>query len=251
MEASVVLCPHAAKRLIARGVAAHPLVAHAVAEGTVVVTLGTTNAYVADELLGKAIDHGAFAAGVIDDRWNINARIGEAKEIVIQGGAAVEVEAEALLSSLGPDDVIIKGGNALDPFGTVGVLMASPTGGTVGRYVASALARGVGIVIPISVGKSIHASIADLALQMGSKRIELAAGLPSGIYPLTGHVVSEIEALELLYDVHATHVASGGIGAGAGSVSLLLEGEADAVREAFAFIESLGGEEEPVVQGRK
>jgi hypothetical protein len=250
MKGSAVLCPHAAKRLIARGVAAHPLVAHAIAEGTVVVTLGTTNAYVADELLGETIDHGAFAAGVIDDRWNINARISEAKAIVIQGGRQVEIEAEELLASLGPDDVIIKGGNALDPFGTVGVLMASPTGGTVGRYVAPALARGVPIVVPISVGKSIHASIADLALQMGSQRIELAAGLPSGIYPLIGHVVSEIEALNLLYDVDATHVASGGIGLGAGSVSLLLEGEADAVREAFAFIESLRGEEEPIVQGR-
>jgi len=171
MKASAVLLPHASKRLIARGVAAHPLVAHAVAKGSVVITLGTTNAYVADELLGKTIDHGAFAAGVIDDRWNINARISEAKEIVIRGGAMVEVEAGELLSSLGPDDVVIKGGNALDPFGTVGVLLASAVGGTVGRYVAPALARGVPIVIPISVGKSIHASIADLALEMGAKRI--------------------------------------------------------------------------------
>ncbi len=251
MKASVVLLPHASKRLISRGVAAHPIVKHAVGEGTVVITLGTTNAYVANELLGGPIDHGAFAAGVIDDRWNINARISEAKEIVIQQGEVVDPDAEGLLASLGPDDVIIKGGNALDPFGTAGVLLASPVGGTVGRYVAPALARGVPIVIPISIGKSIHGSIADLALEMGSKRIELASGLPSGIYPLTGHIVSEIEALELLYDLRATHVASGGIGAGAGSVSLLMDGDNDAVREAFMFIESLASEEEPIVQGRQ
>ncbi len=251
MKASAVLAPHAAKRLIARGVAAHPLVTHAMTEGTVVIALGTTNAYVADELLRETIDHGAFAAGVIDRCWNINARIGEAKELVLQGGKSVDVEADKLLASLGPSDVIIKGGNALDPFGTVGVLMASPTGGTVGRYVASALARGVGIVIPISVGKSIHTSIVDLSLQMGSKRTELSTGLASGIYPLAGHVVSEIEALDLLYEIEATHVASGGIGKGTGSVSLLMEGEANAVRDAFSFIESLASEEEPTVQGRQ
>jgi len=251
MKASVVLSPHAAKRLIGRGVAAHPRVTDALARGTVVITLGTTNAYVADALLGEPIDHGAFAAGVIDDRWNINARIKEGKEIVLQGGSAVEIEPKTLLASLGPEDVVIKGGNTLDPFGVVGVLMASPTGGTVGRYVASALARGVDIVIPISVGKSIHASIADLSQEMGSQRIELADGLPSGIYPLAGHVVSEIEALGLLYGVHATHVASGGVGPGRGSVSLLLEGTANAVREAFSFLESLKDEQEPVVQGRR
>ena len=251
MKASAVLLPHASKRLIARGVSAHPMVRHAMAEGTVVITLGTTNAYVADELLGRTIDHGAFAAGVIDDRWNINARIAESKEIVVRAGEAVDVEPEELLGSLGPDDVVIKGGNALDPYGAVGVLMASASGGTVGRYVAAALARGVPILIPISVGKSIHTSIAELSLRMGSKCIELSAGIPSGLYPLTGHVLSEIEALELLFDVQAMHVASGGIGRGAGSVSLLLEGEEAAVRQAFAFAESLAVEEEPVVEGRK
>jgi hypothetical protein len=251
MKASTVLLPHASKRLIARGVAEHPIVKHALSSGTVVITLGTTNAYVADALLGEPIDHGPFAAGVIDDRWNINARIGEAKEIVLRQGKRIEIEPEELLPSLGPDDVVIKGGNALDPFGTVGVLMAAPNGGTVGRYVPSALARGVPLVIPISVGKSVHASVADLALEMGSKRIELAAGLASGLFPLTGHVVTEIEALALLYDIRASHVASGGIGRGAGSVSLLLDGEPDAVRAAFDFIASLADEEEPEVQGRR
>jgi len=251
MKASAVLLPHASKRLIARGVSVHPLVRSAMTEGTVVITLGTTNAYVADELLGRTIDHGAFAAGVIDDRWNINARIAEAKEIVLRYGEAIEIGPEEPLASLGPHDVVIKGGNALDPYGAVGVLMASSSGGTVGRYVAPALARGVSIVIPISVGKSIHTSIAELSLRMGSKRIDLSSGIPSGLYPLTGHVLSEIEALDLLFGVQAIHVASGGVGPGAGSVSLLLEGEEDAVRQAFAYVESLAGEEEPVVEGRK
>jgi hypothetical protein len=251
MKASVVLNATTAKRLIAQGVAAHPLVSAALSQGTVIVTLGTTNGYVASELLGSPIDQGAFAAGVIDDRWNINARLGEATDLVLKNGQQIPFDEKTVLGALTAGDVVIKGGNALDPFGIVGVLMAAATGGTVGRYVPMAQARGVDIVIPISVAKSIHASIVDLTLEMGSRKIELAMGLPSGMYPLVGHVVTEIEALALLFSVHATHVCSGGIGVGQGSVSLLIEGEESAVRAAFARVEELSRLPEIPVEGRR
>jgi len=250
MKAYAVVKPSAAKRLIAKGVVAHPIVQRALQEGTIVITLGTTNAYVAAELLGEPIDHGAFAAGVIDDRWNVNARIGEAQEIVLVRGSRAEMDPDELLQSLGAGDVIIKGGNALDPFGTVGVLMAAATGGTIGRHVPAALARGVDIVMPISVAKSIHTSISDLAPQLGSQRMALGDGLACGLYPLVGTLVTEIEALGLLYSVEAAHVASGGVGPGIGSVSLVLEGDEDDVSRAYALLSALADEQEPLVQGR-
>jgi hypothetical protein len=250
MKAHVVLAPAASKRLISMGVKAHPLVQEALIAGTIVVTLGTTNAYVAAELSGEPIDHGVFAAGVIDGQWNINARINDACELILREGHREEIEQEELVSSLGVGDVIVKGGNALDPFGVVGVLMAAETGGTVGRYVPLAQARGVDIVVPISVAKSVHASVTDLALHMGSRRIELGEGLACGMYPLIGHVVSEIEAIDLLFGVEATHVASGGVGPGVGSVSLLLEGEKAEVDKAHSFLCELKGETEPIVEGK-
>jgi len=251
MKASVVLNPTTAKRLIAQGVAVHPLVSAALSQGTVIVTLGTTNGYVATALSSAAIDQGAFAAGVIDDRWNVNACLGEATDLVLENGVQVPFDEESVLEALTAGDVVIKGGNALDPFGTVGVLMASPTGGTAGRYVPTAQARGIDMVIPISVAKSIHTSIADLALEMGSRKIDLAMGLACGMYPLVGHVITEIEALAMLFDVQATHVCSGGIGIGKGSVSLLIEGEEAAVRSAFARIEELSLLSEIPVEGRR
>ena len=251
MKASVVLNPSTAKRLIAQGVAAHPIVAQAMRRGTVVVTLGTTNGYVASELLGDPIDQGAFAAGVIDGRWNVNARLGEATDLVLKDGVQIPFDEKAVLGDLAAGDVVIKGGNALDPFGTVGVLLAAATGGTVGRYVPTAIARGVDIVIPISVSKSVHTSIADLALDLGSRRLELSMGLPCGMYPLTGHMVSEIEALELLFEVRATHLCSNGIGPGRGSVSLLIEGKEESVRAAFDRIQQLSKLPEIPVEGRR
>ena len=120
-----------------------------------------------------------------------------------------------------------------------------------GRYVPTAIARGVDIVIPVSVAKSVHSSIANLSLEMGSRKVDLAMGLPCGMYPLIGHVVSEIEALALLFDVHAVHVCSNGIGAGQGSVSLLIEGEERDVRAAFDCVQQLAQLPEILVEGRR
>lgn len=250
MRASVVLTQPRSKRLVAKGVAALPQVTAALERGRIVITLGTTNAYVAEELLGEPIDRGAFAAGFIDDRWNINARLGEASEIVLDGGKPIETSSEQTLASLAAGDVVIKGGNALDPEGVVGVLMGASTGGTVGRYVTTCLARGIELVSPIGLSKSIHTSIIDLSQEMGIERTELRMGIPCGIFPLHAHVVTEIDALEMLFPVRAVHVASGGVGIGAGAVSLLVQGEEAAVRNAFAFVESLPDEAAVELSGR-
>jgi len=238
------------KRLIAKGVATLRSVRTALDRGRIVVTLGTTNAYVAEELLGEPLDRGAYVAGFIDDRWNINARLGEAGEIVLDRGKPIEETPEEALAALGVGDVVIKGGNALDPEGVVGVLMGSSTGGTVGRYVASCLARGVELIAPISLSKSIHGSIAELSLEMGVGRVDLRMGIPCGIFPMHGHVVTEIEALETLFSVRALHVTSGGVGIGAATVSILIEGEEAAVRDAFALVESLRDEPDVELAGR-
>jgi len=249
MKASVVLSAAAAKRVIAKGVAELPTVKNALKKGTIVITLGTTNAIIAEEILGEPIDRGAFAAGFIDDRFNVNARLGEMDEIIIRNGEQIEIDSDELLDSLGAGDVIIKGGNAIDPSGKVGVLMASSTAGTVGRYYSMALARGVEVVIPISLQKAIHTPIDDLAREMGSGKIDLSTGLVCGMHPIVGRVVTEIDALEMLYPVQVVQIASGGIGHGAGSVSLLITGQGAAVRAAFDLAKSLSAEPDISLQG--
>jgi len=250
MKATIVLGPGASKRLIAKGVAAQPLVRRALVSGTVVITLGTTNAAVAEEVLGRPIDREAFAAGFVDDRWNLAARVSEAREIVLRKGQPVVLPPQEVVELLQVGDVVIKGGNAIDPWGTVGVLTAAKGGGTVGRYLSPALARGVDLVIPISLGKLVQTSILDLARELGSGRIDLAMGLPAGMQPLVGEVVTEVEALEILFGVSALHVASGGVGRGAGSVSLLLDGPEEGVRAAFTLATSLVAEEDPPLRGQ-
>ena len=80
--------------------------------------------------------------------------------------------------------------------------------------------------------------------------MKLRMGIPCGIFPLHGRVVTEIDALEMLFPVRAFHVTSGGAGIGAGAVSLLIEGEEAAVRDAFALVESLQDEADVELSGR-
>jgi len=64
-------------------------------------------------------------------------------------------------------------------------------------------------------------------------------------------VITEIEALESMFDVRATHIASGGIGEGLGSVSLLIEGGKEDVSAAYSLIHSLAGERESPLEGQR
>lgn len=238
-KAVVVLPPGAAKRLIARGVVALPQVQRALREGLMVVSLGTTNAYVAEEILGHPIDKARFRAGYVGEELATVPAEKRAPPLVLRRGEPVELSPEEVLAELSVGDVLIKGANALDPDGICGVFMGSETGGTVGRYAAVAMARGTEIVIPISLAKCIHAHIPSLSRVLGTQRLHFATGERVGLYPLVGTVMTEAEAVELLYAVHAEHLASGGVGPGTGAVVLLLRGDGERAKRAFGELSAL------------
>lgn len=244
-RALAVLPPGASRRLIARGVKALPQVQRALDEGWVVVTLGTTNAYVAEELLGRPLDKARFCAGYIGAELSWVAPERRGKPLVLRKGQPTELALDEAVKELGPGDVVIKGANVLDPYGVCGVFMASPMGGTVGMVAVPALARGVEMVIPISCAKSVHTSLADLALELGIGRVERAMGSGVGLFPLLGTVVTELEAVQSLYGVRALHAATGGVGPGTGAVTLLLVGEEASVERAFGELAQLAREEPP------
>jgi len=245
-KAVVVLPPAAAKRLIARGVAALPQIRAALEAGLVVVTLGTTNAYVAEELTGERVAPVAHCAGYVGRTLSVVPAARRGRELVLERGRPVELSPEEVLARLKAGDVIIKGGNVLAPDGVCGVFMASGTGGTVGRYAAAALARGVEIVIPISRLKSVHGSVPELCRALGMGRLSHTTGLSVGLYPLAGTVITETEAVELLYGVRAEHLASGGVGPGEGAVVLLLSGDEERLARAFQELSRLAEGEPPL-----
>jgi hypothetical protein len=62
------------------------------------------------------------------------------------------------------------------------------------------------------------------------------------MFPLRGHIVTEIEALEILTDVTAIQIGAGGIGGAEGAVRLLIRGTKDEVEGALEVIDTVQGE---------
>jgi hypothetical protein len=158
------------------------------------------------------------------------------------------------LSSSSADDVFIKGANAIDRLGHVGILNADPTGGTIGQALPIINARGSRLIVPVGLEKMIP-SVAEAARRLGIER--LTHGLPgpggeakTGMVPLiNADVVTEIVALRILAGVTATHVASGGVNGAEGSAGFVIEGSAPAVERALTLIKNIKGEPNLIIPG--
>jgi hypothetical protein len=239
----IVLNSSESKRLIGKAVAALPEVRSALRRGRVIIGNGTTNAYVAEELLGQPMPKWRFAAGVIAaGRLDVTESATRLAPIALKNGRPHAGGWVELLGEFDGDDVFIKGGNAIDPDGNVGVLLASPVGGTVGQMLGGISARGSRLIVPIGLEKLVP-DVIEAAAHCGIRSTAQTDGTPCGMAVLSqAQVVTELEAFELLAGVDAWHIASGGIDGSEGSVTIAVEGAAPAVEKAFTLAESLSGE---------
>lgn len=247
--ALVVLDPSESRRLIAKATAALPEVQRALRRGTIIIGRGVTNAFVTEELLGVHVEPkagltvGAVCGGITTAHSGPPASTSH----VIRDGRVVEgADSKVEILSFGPDDVFIKGGNAIDMEGNAGILTCGQTGGTIGMAWPVVTARGSHLVMPIGLEKLVP-SVIDAARHSGIHHFKWSMGLPARLTPVVlGEIVTEIQALAVLAGVTATHLASGGIGGSEGAVVLSIEGEESRVEKAFELVKSIKGE--PAVQ---
>jgi len=219
----ITLTPPESKRIIAMGVKELPEIQQALEDGIIQINLGTTNAYAAEELTGKKIDHSLYAAGYINGATCAVPKDKRLPTISLKNGK--EVSDDNILDEMTADDVILKGANALDPDGVAGVLLANPVGGTTGMILGPVMARGINLIIPVGLEKSIPYSIPEMAKVVGFQHCIKSTGLPVGLIPLHGEVVTEADALMLLGADDAFQIGAGGVNGGEGSVTLCVTGE--------------------------
>ncbi len=222
-QIQITLTPSESKRIIAMGVRNLPVIQQALKKGIILITLGSTNAYVAEELTGKKIDHARYGAGYIDGTTSVVPLDRRLPEIVLSNGK--EVKNEGIIKEMGANDVLIRGANAIDPFGVAGVMMANPQGGSTGSSIGAVMARGINLVIPVGLEKSIPYSVTEISKRIGIQRCGKTTGLPVGMMPLCGTVITEVAALTLLGAEDVFPIGAGGINGGEGSVSLCVTGE--------------------------
>ncbi|MFC1560862.1 hypothetical protein ACFL4V_00125 [Candidatus Latescibacterota bacterium] len=247
VQAHVVLTVSESKRLIARAVAQMPIIKRVLNEGMIIITKGTTNTYVAEEITRQKIEKGAFVSGRIypakgEKRLNPSIKLPDI--VLIDGKIIKGLSLTDAVKELKQGDVVIKGANALDYANkTAGVFInSSPTasGGTTGIFIPYVVARKAHIVIPIGLEKNVAGNVVDLTKKM-NEPLESLNRTPS-MFLLTGEIVTEIEALKILTGISAFQAGAGGIGGAEGSVSLVLRGQKEQVEKALQLVEEIQGE---------
>ncbi|MGQ9553313.1 MAG: hypothetical protein ACUVWR_04265 [Anaerolineae bacterium] len=241
MSFAVSLTVAQSKRLIAKGVVASPIFREASEKGKVLIIKGTTNAYVVEEVTGKPLDKLSFARGLtlphgLPRREASGALLGDV--LIDKGQVNLNADIAAAVDSLGRGDLILKGANALNyNRGLAGVLIGDPRAGTIGMALRRAVGSHVGLMIPVGLEKCIAGDIMEVAgfLQSPGHRSE-------AMMPVWGHIFTEIEALQVLCGVQATHIASGGVSGAEGAVWLALDGDETQLEQARVVLESVYSE---------
>lgn len=251
MKAAVTLTSSESKRLIAKAVVSLNEVKKAMKNAYLLLSDGTTNAFVAQELLGdKKIEAGKCTIGISTNGLlcvnNVRNRESYAnvfyKGIPLQGKSFAEA-----LADYHPDTVIIKGANAIDVNGNVGIITTGFDGGSIPRIIGPATSKGLTIITPVGLEKLIP-SVSEAAKAFnGSKNIDISMGASGGMFCLTNTtIITEIEAAKILFQVEAVLIAKGGVGGNEGSVTLILEGKEEQVREMVNFLDKSVKGEPPV-----
>jgi len=226
----------------AKGVAALPQVQSAMEAGMVVVATGTTNAYVLQEMWGKNFDLRRYRSGMTTPKEPekkdepMDERI---PDIIFKNGEVDEsLNRFNAVEHMKKGDIYIKGANALDYINNMaGVLIGSSTGGTVGAVLGSIIGKKIELIIPIGLEKL----VVDDMFELSWIASQLDSEGPS-LWPISGTIITEIEALGVLTGVDAYLYSAGGVAGAEGAVRLLIDGTDEDVQTALDLIESIKGE---------
>jgi hypothetical protein len=245
IAALVTLNPPESRRLLAKAVVALPEVQNAWKNGMIIIARGITSAYISEELFGISVEPkaGQTVGMVVNGRTDANSGPPPCTWHVIRKGKVVEnADSNVEIRDFGPDDVFIKGANAIDREGNAGIMTSSLKGGTWGMFTPIVTSRGSQLIIAAGLEKMVP-SVMEACNHSGIYYYKYSLGLPAKLVPaITGKLVTEIQALAVLAGVKAVHICSGGVGGSEGAVVLALEGDETHVEKAFELVKSIKGE---------
>ncbi len=245
------LTPAAGKRLIAKAIAAHTHVLAALKNGTVAIIAGTTNGYVAEEvlaLIGEAqnFKKNRFFRGIIlpparpkKEDGRLPDESGFPGDVVISNGVWQKGKTIFdVVNDLKENDVIMKGANAVNlEDRRAAILIGHPQAGTVGASLPAYYGRRVRLMIPVGLEKRVSGNLDELAARINEPGVQ-----GPRLLPVPGEIVTELDAIALLTGARARLIAAGGVGGAEGSVWLAIDGDAGREEQAMALLQSVAGE---------
>ncbi len=243
-QAWVSLTVAESKRLIAKGLMKYPPFKERLKKGQVIVNKGTTNTYIAEELLNETLNRGEYVLGhILPEKGEVKLdRSKSRQELVIKDGVIKDIPYNEALDGMNEGDIVLKGASIINyKKGQAGVLIGHPTGGTTGVIVPKIRERNLRLIIPVGLEKE---SSQDIHLLNWYTKIphEPAGKKMPFIWSIEGELFTEIEAIKQFANVDVLHIASGGIGGAEGAVTICIRGEQKEVEKALEIINSIQGE---------
>ncbi len=243
-----IITPAAGKRLIGKALAAHPAILKAIESGTVAIIAGTTNGYVAEELLSdigqiEGFSKNAFFRGITLPPTCSTTKNGRRPDesgfpgdvIIVNGTWQRGKTIFDVADDLKEGDVILKGANALDlQRKRAAILIGHPKAGTIGVALQAVTGRRVRLILPVGMEKCVPGDLDRLAVKLNSPGSDGAR-----LLPVPGEVFTEIDAVNLLTGATAEIIAGGGVCGAEGSVRLAVSGDKSQLESADALLRSV------------
>ncbi len=246
-----LVTPAAGKRLIAKTLTNHPAIRKALKNGTLVIVAGTTNGYVADEILRTY----QIATDFSRKHFFRGITLPSVKSVTAEGRFAVESKFPGdvvivkgvwqkgktigdVVDSLKEGDVIVKGANALDlDRKQAAILIGHPKAGTIGLALPAIVGRRVKLIIPVGLEKRVNGDLNALAEKLDAPGV---GGYR--LMPVTGEVFTEIDALTALTGANVELIAAGGVCGAEGSCWLSITGTKEQEEDAEKIFASVACE---------
>jgi hypothetical protein len=232
-----------AKRLIGKALAAHPDIKKVLKKGTLVIVAGSTNGYVAEEILdalgiGEDFSRKGFRRGVTVAPGQKLSQVEFPGDVVLING--VWQKGKTIFDccdDLKAGDIILKGANAFDSNNHVALQIGHPTGGTIMAALSASLGRKVRLIIPVGLEKRVLEDVFYLA-----ERCNTADSTGPSLFPFPGEIFTELHSIKLLTGAEAFLIAAGGIQGAEGADWLGISGTDAQVSAASRLIKSVSAE---------
>jgi hypothetical protein len=231
------------KRLIGKAMAQHPDIKAVLEKGTLVIIAGTTNGYVAEEVLkalgqAEGFSRVGFRRGVTVAPGARAPQVEFPGDVIIVAGQWQQGQAVTdVAGDLRAGDVVLKGANAFDSRGQPAVQIGHPQGGTILATLPAVVGRRVRLIVPVGLEKRVFEDINVLAGRCNAPE----ANGPR-LCPMPGEIFTEIDAIRLLTGAEACLIAGGGIYGAEGAYWFGISGTEEQVDAAAELIRSVAGE---------
>ena len=244
----LLLTTSAGKRLIATALAVHPEIKKILVKGTIVIVAGTTNGYVAEEILTAVGEKSSFNKShffrglTLPPNYEVNksGRVSDESgfpgDVVIRNGEWLKGKTITdVTADLKEGDIVLKGANALDlAHKRAAVLIGNLSGGTIIPILQALIGRRVRLILPVGLEKRVPGNLDELANKTNAPGVK-----GWRLLPVPGEVFTEIDALEQLSGAKCEIFAAGGVCGAEGSVWLSVNGAPDREETAEKIVKSI------------